>query len=433
MEYILKLACKSAEEAEVFSVTTEETPVQFQANRLKSIESKQSSSVSLRIIKNGRLGYAAASGEIDPQKLVDIAVETSQFGTPAKFDFPSHTSFPEVKILDKEVEAVSVPEMIELGQKMIDPLAGSTPGLMCEAGVARESLSMKLINSRGGRAEYCKTSFGIGVGGTLIRDTDMLFVGDGQESCHPLRDTGAITRVVLRQLELARNIASAPNRELPVIFTPDGVAGVFMAGLMTAFNGKVVMQGASPLGKRLGEKVFDSRLSLFDNPTIEFAPRSRPCDDEGVPSRCNALIENGVVTCFLYDLQTAGQTGNTSTGSGSRGRGGLISPSSSALIIGTGEASFEEMVADIKEGLVIEQLMGAEQGNVLGGDFSGNVLLGYKIENGRIVGRVKNTMVSGNIYQVLKDIAALGKEARWVGSSVCTPHIYCRNLAVASK
>jgi PmbA protein len=91
------------------------------------------------------------------------------------------------------------------------------------------------------------------------------------------------------------------------------------------------------------------------------------------------------------------------------------------------------MGADIKEGLVVEQLMGAEQGNILGGDFSGNVLLGYKIENGKIVGRVKNTMVSGNVYQALKEVAALGKEAKWVGGGVFTPHIYCPDLAVASK
>ena len=108
-------------------------------------------------------------------------------------------------------------------------------------------------------------------------------------------------------------------------------------------------------------------------------------------------------------------------------------PSPSAFSISAGQATFEEMVRDIKEGLIVEQLMGAEQGNILGGDFSGNVLLGYKIENGKITGRVKNTMVSGNVYQVLKNIAALGKEARWVGSSVRLPHIYCPSVAVASK
>ena len=88
---------------------------------------------------------------------------------------------------------------------------------------------------------------------------------------------------------------------------------------------------------------------------------------------------------------------------------------------------------DIREGLVVEQLMGAAQGNILGGDFSGNVLLGYKIENGKIVGRVKDTMVSGNVYQVLKDIVAIGNEARWVDNILQTPHIYCPRLSVASK
>ena len=87
----------------------------------------------------------------------------------------------------------------------------------------------------------------------------------------------------------------------------------------------------------------------------------------------------------------------------------------------------------MKEGLVIEQLMGAGQGNILGGDFSGNVLLGYKVESGKIVGRVKNTMVSGNIYQVLKEITAIGSDARWVDSLLQTPHLYCPNLSVASK
>ena len=59
--------------------------------------------------------------------------------------------------------------------------------------------------------------------------------------------------------------------------------------------------------------------------------------------------------------------------------------------------------------------MGATQGNILGGDFSGNVLLGYKIENGKIAGRVKDTMVFGNVYELLKDIAAIGSDGRWLG------------------
>jgi len=432
MEEILDLALKVSEAAEVFWASSEETPVSFQANKLKGIQSKQSSSVYLRVIKNGQLGYAAASGYFDNQKLVDIAIETAQFGMPAKFDFPTPGSFPQTKIFDSDVEKIPVSEMIDLGQRLIDPIIRSTQGILCDAGVSKETISIRLVNSSGSQAEYRKTTFGLGVGGTLIRGTDMLFVGEGQESCHPIRDAKAVTEVVLHQLELAKNMAAAPNRQLPVIFTPDGVVSAFIPSFMAAFNGKVVLQGASPIGNKLGETVFDTRFSLYDDPTVDFAPHSRPCDDEGIASQRTALVENGKVQNFLYDLQTAGQAKAKSTGSGTRGRGGLVSPSASAFIIKTGESTFTEMVQDIKEGLVVEQLMGAEQGNVLGGDFSGNVLLGYKIENGEIVGRVKNTMVSGNVYQLLKDIS-VSREAKWVGGGVFTPHIFCPALAVTSK
>jgi len=77
--------------------------------------------------------------------------------------------------------------------------------------------------------------------------------------------------------------------------------------------------------------------------------------------------------------------------------------------------------------------MGATQGNILGGDFSGNVLLGYKVESGKIVGRVKNTMVSGNIYQIFKQITAIGSETKWVGGFLNTPPLYCSSVSVASK
>jgi PmbA protein len=201
---------------------------------------------------------------------------------------------------------------------------------------------------------------------------------------------------------------------------------------MTGFNGKTVLEGASPIGNRLGQPVFDQKLWLWDDPTIAYCPNSRPCDDEGIPSQRTPLIEQGTVANFLYDLQTAALAHTRSTGNGSR-NGGLPAPSPTALIIAPGKTTFDEMVQDIKQGLVIEQLMGAEQGNILGGDFSGNVLLGYKVEHGKIVGRVKDTMVSGNVYQVLKEVIAIGSETRWVGGFVNTPPIYCPSLSVATK
>ena len=433
MENILNQAKRVAEEAEVFMVSSGETPVKFEANRLKHIQSKRSNSVALRIVKQGRIGYATTTELGDSQKLVNNAVETAQFGMTAKFELPSLTSYPQIEAYDLDVESVSLEKMIELGDKLVATVKSHTPDILCEAGVTKGTVSVRIINSRGGEANYRKSIFSLGIEGTLIRDTDMLFVGEGESSCHPLLEPKAVGEAVLWQLELAKNQASVPSQPLPVVFTPNGIASALIPPLMAAFNGKTVLEGASPIGNRLGQPVFDKKLWLRDDPTIAYRPGSRPCDDEGIPSQRTPLIEQGTVANFLYDLQTAALAHTQSTGNGSRSRGGLPTPSPSAFIIAPGKTSFDEMVKDMKEGLVIEQLMGASQGNILGGDFSGNVLLGYKVENGKIVGRVKDTMVSGNIYQILKQITAIGSEAKWVGGFLNTPPLYCPSLSVASK
>jgi PmbA protein len=432
MEQILARAQKQAEAAEVFEISSEETQAHFEANRLKQLHTSQSTNVALRVIKKGRVGYATATDSANARALVAAALETAAFGTEAKFELPGAQDYPKISIYDAKVSSVPIKDMVALGEAMIATVTSHTPGILCEAEVSRGVFSVRLLNSAGGQSAYRKSFFSLSIEGTLIQGTDMLFVFDGDSSCRPLSDTKKITDVVTKQLDLAREHAKAPTRSLPVVFTPYGVTAL-MTPLMSAFNGKTVFEGASPLGDKVGKLVFDKNFSLHDDPTVAYRPSSRPCDDEGVPGRRTPLVSDGVVKGFLYDLQTAGLAGKKSTGNGSRGRGSLPSPAPTALVITPGKTTFDDMVADIKEGLVVEYLMGAEQGNIMGGDFSGNVLLGYKIENGKIVGRVKDTMVSGNVYKILKDIPAIGSESRWVMGSLNTPPIYCQGLSVSSK
>jgi PmbA protein len=433
MEEILARAKNSVQEAEVFEVSSEETSVRFEANRLKQLQTSQSTSVALRVVKDGRTGYATSTGTADTARLVDNAIETAEFGSEAKFQFPGKEKYPKVEVFDAAAGKISIKDMAGLGEQMISAITKSTQGIICEGGVSRGMITVRLVNSRGGEAEFKKSFFSMSIEGTVVTGSDMLFVGESDSSCHPIPDAKKVIDTVLLQLERAKNQAKVTTRKMPVIFTPDGVAGALLMPLISAFNGKTVMEGASPLAQKLGQKAFDVSFSLYDDPTIEYQTGSRPCDDEGVPSQRTPLVEKGIVKAFLYDLQTAALAGKESTGSANRGRGSLPSPSSSALIITPGRTTFDDMVKDIKEGLVVEQLMGVGQGNMLGGDFSGNVLLGYKVENGKLVGRVKDTVVSGNVYKILKDIAAIGSEMRWVGGFCQTPPFYCKGLSVSSK
>jgi PmbA protein len=93
-------------------------------------------------------------------------------------------------------------------------------------------------------------------------------------------DSSEVAAEMIRQLDLARNNAPIKSGTMPVIFTPFGVAGSLLAPLISAFNGKTVLDGASPLKDKKGMAIFDSRLLLIDDPTIPYQPGSTPFDDE---------------------------------------------------------------------------------------------------------------------------------------------------------
>ena len=434
LEEVLRSARKEAEQAEVFSVSAQATPIQFEANELKQVQTKESSSTGLRIFRKGRIGFATASGGGDIGALVDMAVETSQFGSPANFQFPARQEYSKVRLFDPGVDELAMERMVEIGKELIARIKEHTPDILCDVQVTGGTSSISFINSQGGQGKYDKSFFSLSLEGILVRDTDMLFVGDSESSCRPdsIGIDGLADRVIW-QLEMAKKKAAVSTKLLPVIFTPIGVATALMSPLVLAFNGKSVLEGASPLKHKLGEQVFDNKLNLWDDATIAYGVGSYPFDDEGVSGRRLPLVTNGVVTNFLYDLQTASLAGTQSTGNGQRAGGGFPRPDISSLILNGGDVPFEAMVEDTKEGLIVEQLMGADQGNLLGGDFGGNVLLGYKVENGEVVGRVKDTMIAGNVYQVLKELLGMGQETRWVGGILQAPHLYCSGVSVATK
>jgi len=387
LEEIIRSARKEAEQAEVFSLASRTVSVQFEANELKQVQTKESSSIALRIFKEGRIGFAIASGEGSLDALVDMAVETSQFGSPANFQFPSrfHRDSSKVCIFDSKVGDLAKGRMIDIGKELITKIRGHSPDILCDVQVTKGTSSISIINSQGGEGRYDniinsqggegrydKSFFGFSLEGVLVRDTDMLFVGDSESSCRPdFIGTDDLVGRVIWQLEAAKKKATVPTKLLPVIFTPLGVAGVLISPIMMAFNGKTVIEGASPLKDKRGKQVFDKKLSLWDDATVAYGVGSYPFDDEGVSSQRISLVTNGIVTNFLYDLQTAALAGTQSTGNGRRGGGGFPSPAISSLILNGGDVSFQAMVEDMKEGLIVEEVIGADQGNILGGDFGG--------------------------------------------------------------
>jgi PmbA protein len=432
-ERILERAAAVSEQAEVFHVVSASTPVGFEANLVKAVDSNESAAAAVRIIKDGRVGFASTSNLDDIDDLVSAAEETAQFGAEAAFSFPGPAEYPDVPVFDAAVEGVSLEEMVDIGQRVIGELRAFSSEVQVEGGVSRSSSTITLINSNGGSVSYPQSGFRVGFEGTVINGEDMLFTSDSLSSVHPITDHSEIISSIVRQLTWASTQATVETKTMPVILMPRAVPSILLNPLLAGLNGKTVLQGTSPLAEKIGERIVDERFSLTDDSTLPYIPASRISDDEGVPSRRLPLIERGVASAFFYDLQTAGLAGKASTGSGERGIGSLPSPSTGVLLVGEGDALLDDMISDLKEGLIIEALLGAGQGNILGGDFNANVLLGYKVENGKVVGRVKNVMVSGNTYEALNNIVAVGSEGKWMRGGLYTPAFSLAAVAVSAN
>jgi PmbA protein len=144
-------------------------------------------------------------------------------------------------------------------------------------------------------------------------------------------------------------------------------------------------------------------------------------DDEGVPSQRLPLIEQGVVRNFIYDLETAARAGTQTTGHGRRSIFAKPQPAYSNLVVEPGHHALNELLALIEDGLLVDDLLGVGQGNVIGGAFSQPVGLAYRVEKGEVVGRVKDAAVAGNAYELLGRVAGLGTEAQWIGSMAVPP------------
>ena len=438
MEKLLQQACKKVDSAELFRVKSKTVPVNFEVNRLKSIDISESEGKALRVINKGRIGFSSSTGSEGFDLMVEKAAATSEFGAKASFDFPGEIKRgikekKKVNIYDRKVEDKSIEEMVKIGEDILGRVKDFDRKLRCDVTILKDYSEVEYFNSRGGNFSYSKTAIAYSVMVQKIKNQDMLMVYSSLEFGKDNLELEELTSEIIENLKWGEKIVPVESGKMPVIFTPKA-ALVLILPIISGLNGKMVLKKISPLAARKNKKLWSDLLTLYSDGTINFALGSAPFDDEGVEMKRVPLVKKGKIKNFYYDLQTAGRVGVESTGNGLRASSQSEPvPGISNLVMEEGKVSFSEMIKDIKEGIIIDQVLGLGQGNIISGAFSNNVQLGYKIERGKIVGRVKDVMIAGNAIKELKNIAALGNKAKWVEGKYKFPHIYLKSLSVSAK
>jgi PmbA protein len=196
----------------------------------------------------------------------------------------------------------------------------------------------------------------------------------------------------------------------------------FLAGCV---SGTAVYQRATFLAERLGEKIGNDRITVYDDGLLAGKLGSRPFDSEGVACRRTTAVEKGVLLNFLCHTYAARKLKLQSTGNAD---GGAVGPNN--FFLAPGSSSPQEIISSTRKGLVLTRTIG--QGlNPVTGDFSRGAF-GLWVEDGEIVYPVSEITISGNLEDVLKNIDLVGNDIDW-RSSVCGPTVRVTGLTLAGE
>jgi len=219
----------------------------------------------------------------------------------------------------------------------------------------------------------------------------------------PPEEVGRIAaRRALRRLG-ARKVKTV---EVPVIFDPETAASLIRA-LAAAASGPALYRGASFLLNRVGKQVASSLVSIVDDGTLPAALGSRPFDGEGLAIRRTALVQEGVLESYLLDTYSARKLGLPSTHHAARDGSG-VSVTTTNLSLTAGTATPEELIASVKNGLYVTELIGFGV-NTVTGDYSRGAV-GLWIENGQLTYPVEEVTVAGNLLEMFQAIDGVGND-----------------------
>ncbi len=429
---ILKQLISLAEQVEVVNLRSESTTVEFEANRLKTSKVEETRGLAVRVVRDGKLGFAASSDESALDKLSANVLESAAYGDPVPLQFPAAQPPPQVVTYDRMIAELSIPKMVEIGHEILDLILEVDPQVRVNISLERGENELTLRNHTGAEAVVRRSPLSIGVEVDRIEGDDIMIMEAMTGTTVWDADYLAFARQIGENLKLSQRLTTIQSGKMPVLFSPLG-ALVLGLPLMEGVNGKNVYTGISPLKGKVGEQLFDEKISLVDDATLDGRYSSASYDDEGVPHRRNMVIDKGRLNLFLYDLNTAARAGLESTGNGSRSLFSPPMPNPTNLILEAGDTSLKDMLASIEHGLLVEDVLGLGQGNIISGAFSNPLSLAFKIEKGEIVGRVKNAAIAGNVYELLKDVAAVSQEQQWVYNNFSLPYILLPEMNVVAK
>ncbi|MET0852243.1 MAG: TldD/PmbA family protein [Candidatus Rokuibacteriota bacterium] len=416
-EVLGRATTRGATAADAYVVESQSFSAQVRLGEVETVKHAREQHLALRVFVAGAVAATSTSdfSRDSLGRLVEEAVSLARLTSPDELaGLPDAGDLagrlPELDLHDPDGHGLAPEEKIELARRCERAALDSDPRIKNSEGgdFSDGSARYAYATSHGFAGTYATSSFSLAASPVAVADTEMQRDGWYHVSRKRARlDTPesigqTAARRALRRLG-ARRVKTA---EVPVVFDPDMAAGL-LRHIAGAASGPSLYRGASFLMKRLGQRIAAPSVTIVDDGTLPGALGSRPFDGEGLPIRRTTLVDRGVLASYLLDTYSGRKLGLPSTHHAARDGSG-VSVSTTNLFLAAGDTDPRDLIASVKSGLYVTELIGFGVNGVTG-DYSRGAV-GYWIENGELAYPVEEITVAGNLLDMFRAVEGVGND-----------------------
>src|SRR5215208_7046754 len=429
--FVLKEAEKrGADYCEAYGASNKESEVFIENNDLKQSKSHKTDGLGIRVFVNGSLGFSSTN-ILEKEHIGDAVTKAIKLARVSPSDkFNSMPYSRTVKLLngiyDKKSESFTASDTVKLAADMLDAAKSYDKRVSVDSGNFTSSvMTHALLNSNGIRTKETISAFswsimGMAIEGNEVSNFDFQFGGT-----HNVKDIDVYSTSREFSKSVIDSLGSKKIESFKgeMLLTPSAVTELIQDVLAYSINSQTVQKEASKFKGQLGKTVSSDLLTLIDDATNVNGLGASSFDREGMPHKCNLIIEKGILKKFLYNTYTANKdhTESTSNAGGSPKSPPIVSTTN--VIIKAGKSRAENLISEMDKGIIINRF----SGNV-NGDFSGVVKGGQYIKKGNIEYAVKEVMVAGNVFDALNDLNGISKEQKILSDSIL-PYMRFENVS----
>lgn len=414
--------------------------IEIEENSIKNSEIGTENGVSVRVFdKRGCLGFSFTNifQKSSFNNMIRNAIKMMNAGTPDPDfkDLPSrYDNYPDVKALyNKNIEELEIENSSKYVEGLIEICDNDKMAISQSASFKANYSNTFIFNSNGLEISGEKTIASI-TSNIIVKDdkTGETSSGFERDSVRNLKEL-KVTETALGALQDAKqnlNRKKIENMKVPVILTPKATANLILQPLSSAINAETFQYKRSFLVGKRGKQIGSDLLNIEDNALIDGATGSGTFDDEGVPCQNKTIINNGIFLQqgLLHNSYTAAKEGIKSTGNAVRSSySSTPSISSTNFIMKTGDISKDAMIEGVKKGILFDYT--GDSPNISTGDFSGLILHGNLIEDGKISHSLNETMFGINLIDLFSRITGISKEYKVYGS-YWAPYVKIDNMQI---